>query len=337
MSRGFVTPSALAVWGCLLAGSAIAANVEFGLYRSIDRGSSWIRVGREIPRDVRINAVSAVGQAAIAGTDRGIFVSQDGGVTWRRSGSGAGETTRVLAVVAHGARVFAGTRMHGVLASADGGASWKAANAGLSDHHVRSLLSADGRLYAGTDAKGVFVSVDDGRSWTSRSVGLPGFSQVHALAAIDGVVFAGLYSKGLHRWDESIASWVDVGDVRPFSLAAAGGILLVGHNGDRGVVISADLGRTWRDGNAGLPFNPPIWAMGVDRERIYVGTSRTVAPGSDDLGLPSDGLFVSADRGASWSRSDTGLPLNSSAVAFAVTKEFVLAGIVTRGTGRVGR
>lgn len=250
-------------------------------------------------------------------------MSRDAGEHWQPAQKGLGTESRVLCLTAHASRVFAGTHRHGVLFSDDEGMTWSAVNAGLTDGYVRSLLVVGTTLYAGTDTKGVFVSENNGTSWRSQPAGLPESSQVFDLAAVDGRVFAALYSKGLYRWEVERGVWVKSGEVVPLELVAAGETLVVGHN-PGGIFVSDAQGKIWQDGNAGLPADAPIWTLAAEGERVWVGTTGRVGLDSDVIGL-----FVSQDRGKSWTRSDVGLPPASAAVSFVVTRQFILAGITT--------
>ena len=136
-----------------------------------------------------------------------------------------------------------------------------------------------------------------------------------------GTVFAGLYSKGLYRWDAERGLWTKSGKVFPLEIVAVGKTLVVGHN-PGGVFVSADHGETWLDGNVGLPVNAPTWTLAADDERVFLGTSGKIGIIPEEVSL-----FISKDRGASWNKSDAGLPPSAAAISFVVTKQFVLAGI----------
>jgi len=312
------------IMGVSLAGIAVGAEGKFSLYKSTDHGTSWTKVGPGLVAEARINALSMVKEVVIAGTDRGIFVSHDAGANWQPSQNGPGTEARVLSFARHAGRLVAGTQNHGVLASDDAGRTWNAVNQGLTDLYVRSLLIVGTRFYAGTDRRGVFVSEDGGASWTNHRAGLPDSAQVFDLASVDGTVFAGLYSQGLYRWDAERGLWVKSGEVAPLEIVAAGKLLVAGHN-PGGVFVSEDRGKTWQDGNSGLPLTAPIWTLAADGKQVWAGTTGKVGLGPDEAGL-----FVSQDRGKSWTRSDTGLPPSSAAVSFLVSKSFILAGIFVK-------
>lgn len=298
----------------------VAASV-FSLYKSTNQGSTWVPVGRGLPPEARINALEVAGTITVAGTDRGILISRDAGMHWQPATQGVGTETRVLCLTTQVGRVFAGTHQHGVLVSGDGGATWQTMNHGLTDWYVRSLLTAGTNLYAGTDREGVFVSTDAGASWTNQRAGLPASSQVFDLASLGEAIFAGLYSRGLYRWSAKDGLWEKTGEVAPLELVATGKTLVVGHN-PGGIFISEDYGKTWDNGNAGLPVNAPVWTLAAGEGRVFVGTTGKLGLGAEDVSL-----FVSKDQGKSWTRSDSGLPVPGAAICFAITREFILVGI----------
>jgi len=72
----------------------------------------------------------------------------------------------------------------------------------------------------------------------------------------------------------------------------------------------------WMDASAGLPKQAPIWTMADLGRRVLVGTSGPAA------------MFRSETLSTHWLPSDAGLPRGSSAVAFGVGVDRVLAGVL---------
>jgi hypothetical protein len=204
----------------------------------------------------------------------------------------------------------------------DKGQGW-VPNTAFPAKKVRCLLALEGNLYAGTDGNGVFFSNDGGHSWAELP-GLPAHSQVFALSAVDGRLFAGLYSQGLYSWIGQNRHWKKVGPVFPLVLAAIDRTLVAGHN-PGGLYWSDDLGASWSKGTAsppetflapvakgfGLPAEAPVWELASDSELVFAGAA--------------SGIYYSEDRGRTWDRAATGLPSDSPGVAFLVKRGFVLA------------
>lgn len=296
---------------------------SFAVFQSLDGGDTWTHSSRGLPTHARINAVLADGPRVLAGTDAGLFRSDDDGASWAPVTVLAESPPRILAITVHAGRIFLGTDRHGLIASADRGRIWTR-KAGVASVKIRSLLGVGTTLYAGTDAESVQVSDDAGETWTPLGKGWPPLGQAFALAELDGRIYAGLYSQGLHRWNEGAASWERVGNGVPLALASTGGTLVAGHN-PGGLHASHDAGARWEQGrirtapSSGLfdtlapSQDGPVWEMAGDAERVFAG----VGPG----------ILRTTDRGRTWSRLAGGLPEEAPGIAFWVRGVRVFAAV----------
>ena len=156
-----------------------------GVYRSIDDGATWTRLGPvagspgSLPADVQSYALARIGTGPttlyfLATANYGIFKSIDDGATWATANTGisgtnvfntsfsgaAGSTAELLAYV-HGS---------GVYRSADTGATWTPSNTGLPANFA-ALGGIDREtgqtLYIGLDKQGVYKTIDGGASWSA--------------------------------------------------------------------------------------------------------------------------------------------------------------------------
>jgi hypothetical protein len=305
---------------------------EYAVYKSTDRARSWVRGDSGLPSDVRVNALGLIEGVALAGTDAGVFRSTDNAASWRPTRLDGGTSVRVLDFATMGSQVFAASDGSGVLVSADGGANWNP-TAGMTNGKVRCLLTSRDALYAGLDEGGVRRSVDAGRSWQSLTNGLPAKAQVFALTAVEGQVFAGLYSQGLYVLDPRGVGWTRADTMKPLVLAASTDTLIAGHN-PGGLHWSADRGRTW-DGDSkateppllltppGLLDEPaseaPVWALASSHGLTLAGAAA--------------GTYFSEDGGRYWTRCRTGLPSQAPGIAFLVSDRMVLVSIPTTPSG----
>jgi photosystem II stability/assembly factor-like uncharacterized protein len=254
-----------------------------------------------------------------AGTDSGLFVADDSSQSWKAAGGLTSKSGRIISLVTSGANVFVGTDGHGMLVSTDRGKSW-VRNTSLRAKKVRCLLFEDDRLFVGTDTDGVFESGDFGNTWRELAGGLPAGAQIFDLAMVKGKLFAGLYSKGLYGWRDWDNHWTKSGTVSPLVLVTSGDTLIAGHN-PGGLYWSDDRGASWfkvKGNGAGgvgilpeLPSDAPVWEAGANDKLAFAGAS--------------DGIYVSEDRGRSWTRTRKGLPDNCPGIAFLVTPHLVLA------------
>jgi hypothetical protein len=312
MGRNWLLVCAL---GMLVVGEAARAAGKHGIYRTLDRGRSWVRSDQGIDAKFRINGFAELRGRVFAGTDGGVYVSMDEGRTWTlAAGTSVG---RVLSMAVVGDKVFAGTDKIGLIASGDGGLSWTRVRS-LTGNYVRSLLASGGTLFAGMDVDGVLGSADGGASWVAMKKGLPLGGQIFAMAESKGRLYAGLYARGLYGWSEG--EWEKVGEVVPLELAALGEMLIAGHN-PGGIHWSGDGGKRWAQATAvkssdfgGLTAGAPVWKLGAGSGLAMAGAA--------------DGVFVSEDGGRTWARARTGLPTGAPGISFHIGAKYSLAGFV---------
>ncbi len=179
-----------------------SAHFGDGLYKSIDAGKTWKRVGLETsehigriiidPRNTDVVYVASQGPLFSAGGERGLYKTTDGGATWTRSlfiSENTGITDIVLdpknadVIYAatyprrrHVGQAIGGSMEGGLHKSTDGGKSWTKLGNGLPTGDVgRAGLAIEGRtsptqVFAFIEASGaqsgLYRSIDDGATWT---------------------------------------------------------------------------------------------------------------------------------------------------------------------------
>lgn len=175
-----------------------------GVYRTLDGGKSWKRMGLEHsehigriqidPRDSRVVWVAAYGPLWSSGGDRGIYRTADGGETWQRVLFVSDDTgfadvlldprdPDTVYAAAHQRRRHVWTLVDGgpesgIHKSTDGGKTWRKVDSGLPKGDIGriglALSPQDGDVvYAVVEAEGdqggFFRSSDRGESWEKRS------------------------------------------------------------------------------------------------------------------------------------------------------------------------
>src|SRR5712691_5533808 len=106
-----------------------------GLYKTVDGGRSWSRIGKNLP-DQFVSAITfdhARPDVLYIGGGSGVFASRDGGVTWELRDRGL-ESHNVLALVASRAKpglLFARTNGSGLYRSRDDAAMWEHVTLGI--------------------------------------------------------------------------------------------------------------------------------------------------------------------------------------------------------------
>ena len=175
-----------------------------GMYKSVDGGRTWQRLGlsdsRQIgkilvdPKDPNLVFVAALGHAYGPNPERGVFRSRDGGKTWSRvlfhdENTGAidlafdpYDSRTILAALWQTRRppwnVYPPSNGpgSGLYRSTDGGDTWKPVTGDLPSEKLGRIRiafapSLRGRVYALVDAKsgGLYVSDDAGARWRRAS------------------------------------------------------------------------------------------------------------------------------------------------------------------------
>jgi photosystem II stability/assembly factor-like uncharacterized protein len=141
-----------------------------GLFKSDNRGVTWRKTGRGLPKPV------CGGRALVIDPQ-------------------------------NPQRIYAGTAGQGVFVSADGGATFRAMNKGLETAQIATLLidpSDPAKLYAAVPLRGVFRWKAGLRTWVPLNAGLPvaSFNGVLALDPQDpSILYAGTRDQGIFRLD----------------------------------------------------------------------------------------------------------------------------------------
>ena len=170
-------------------------RVTHGIYRSMDLGESWTKVGLET-EEVNELVTDEYGIIYAGTLGNGVFRSDDNGETWQQIGP---QSKNIRALTSsHGKLIFAGTIDGYIFRSEDGGDNWENvyfAEAKVSDF----MILPDGVIFAGT-GRGVFRSLDNGFIWQNFSEGLPENSYQISLAYdAHGYLYAGTWGDGVFR------------------------------------------------------------------------------------------------------------------------------------------
>ena len=272
--------------------STIRADVSHGdgVYRSTDRGRSWMHLGlsdtrhiseiRIHPRDSDKVWVAALGHAFGPNSERGVYRSADGGATWERvlyrdDRTGAAD----LAL---------DTRNPTVL------------YASLWETH-RNFWE----LVSGGPGSGLWRSTDAGTTWTeiTPNLGVPasatlGKIGVAASPARSGRVWALVESDaapGLYRSDDFGETWTLASDRQDLRYRPWYYMHVFADSQDEDTVYVNNL-RMWKSTDAGAHFTKVPTPHG-DNHDLWIdpGDNRRMIQGNDG------GANVSFNAGASWS------------------------------------
>ena len=265
-----------------------------GIYRTTDRGISWIQVNNGLI-NLSVQVILQTPSCLFAGTAGGLFTSNDEGDHWNaKTGNISGKN--ITSMTAAGSVMAAGTAGDGVFLSTNNGSTWHAANTGITDPFIQSLGTFGSFFFAGTSGGKVFSS-SSGNDWQNSSAGLPPGFPVNAVGQTGTALFAATGGGGIFSSAGPGSSWTRVsgGMANPFvnTFAASGKDLLAGTGGG-GICRSGDSGDSWIPANTGMTGST-VTAMIAKGTQILAGTAGA-------------GFFISNDNGYSWFSRNNGLP-----------------------------
>ena len=294
--------SAASVQALAIGGNGViyAGSFGHGIFRTVDRGATWARVGDGITDPFILSLASMKDGAVYAGTFRGgVFRSRDEGKSWQPVNAGLNRL-EVKALLAVDHELFAGTgdgvyRLHG---SED---HWTPVTSGLDDILVHALArSADGTLFAGTSGKGVFRFSPRSTGWVRMRHGLKdheglieNFIRVLVIDQ-DQSIFAGTFDGGVFRSADGGLTWRSISralpndSIRGIVFSDQGVVVATGN----GIFKTVDKGKQWMPVNKGLANLAVQVLIGSGDKGLYAGTS--------------SGVFRS-DDGVSWMAVNQGL------------------------------
>jgi photosystem II stability/assembly factor-like uncharacterized protein len=277
-----------------------------GIFESHDQGKSWTAVNDV--QDVGVRALAASPSKPsrfVAGTLRGVMLSDDSGKSWTRISDPQNLEMQGITAVAIDPKepniIYAGTA-HLPWRTLDGGKSWESIHNGMiDDSDVFSIYidPANPTNVFASACSGIYASTSRGDVWR-KLLGIPNTSRrthvVRQDLAQPGTIFAGT-TLGLFKSGNGGTTWKLVNGSQVNAVAfdpSQPNSMYLALEYD-GIARSDDHGGTIRPINNGF----------VDRNVSAVTLSGKKLFAVDGQLGETSGVFVSADRGESWSALDS--------------------------------
>jgi hypothetical protein len=262
----------------------VLAGTQAGLYRSVDCGQNWQRIGNGLGA-FPVMAVSLAhndspNPAILLGGAPGMIIrSADDGQSWERSDLGYPDVVATVLAISpsygHDGFVLAGTAKDGIYCSTTKGRHWKTANFGVPDLNVWSLAISPrwetDQIALAVVGDGLFQTTNGARAW--KAIGARELKavplQVTAISPTfgeDNTVYVGTEGNGVwcsfdrgNHWEPAQGTQGVSINCLAFSSTYAGDRTLYTGTVEKGILCSGDGGKTWAAmGHWDLP---PVWAL----------------------------------------------------------------------------
>ncbi len=216
---------------------------------------------------------------------------------WQKTGTLPDGVVESIVISSKTGTVFTGIYGEGLYKSTNGGQDWIKAGTGLPDNLIKSIIvQSDGSILAGFNGKGIYISKDDGNTFAESNTGLTNKNILNIYLSSDGKVYAGSWFYGLvHQSTDNGKTWTDYGakgsDIHSVLVSKANSVF--GGSEYNGLYKTVDNGKTWK-------------TVGFYTYTIY---SLVNATNGDIYAGASNGVSVSNDDGAKWTKMNNGLPI----------------------------
>jgi photosystem II stability/assembly factor-like uncharacterized protein len=260
-------------------GVAVAGTLGNGILRSTDGGQSWQTSSFGLGSADVLALAWGDDEAVVAATEEGLYQSPNGGRAWRVVPQTAGRAFVALAAEAKHV-ILAAPESGPPLRSTDGLANWTPLGDLPDDIQISALMPiAESRIVLGSADHGLLLSMDDGVSWSRVAA-----ASVMSFAANVSRIYAATNTTVLESQDGG-ETWMELPppplhDLR--RLQIVDGMPLI--SGTNSPAVTVDANGAWI-----TLAQMPVPSIGL-----------FAAPDGTLFGSCPDGLFVSRDRGASW-------------------------------------
>ena len=287
----------------------ILAATGGGLYRSSDGGRHWQAVQFERgPQPVYALAGDRSGAVYLGGEGSTVHRSTDGGLGWQAlSPLPAGEAVLALAVSPSADWLLAGTNGSGLFSSRDQGATWQRVD-DVGETYVSTIvLQVAGRppCKSGGDCvmararSGLFATLDGGDTWRKVNGNWDGRLDAVTVAGAEPAWIVATDRGRLYRSTDG-ERWDPWGD----GFGRRGAVFHLSSDPERPEhLVAGTENGLHRSSDGGLHWQEPIDGPGFpSADALAMGSGGLLYLGN------LDGVYSTADGGATWERRSQGLP-----------------------------
>jgi photosystem II stability/assembly factor-like uncharacterized protein len=267
----------------------VFASACSGIYSSHNGGLNWVKF-KGIPntsrRTVHLVQDPQNPLTIYAATTLGLWKTTDDGATWRLTTPDTWSILSILIDPVHSDRLVLGTERLGVELSADGGETYRASNDGFTHRRIADLATDPAHpgwaLVVLTNAvEPVLETRDSGHTWTPLAVGLKNGPPRRVFSSPDGWLAAPAPG-GLLRYNESQGEWTVANEVIEKPVATTRSTAR-GASASSRAASKAAAAATVR---TIVPLRAVVNDVAFSSDAWYAATE--------------SGLYVSRDRGATW-------------------------------------
>jgi photosystem II stability/assembly factor-like uncharacterized protein len=294
----------------------------FGVYRSQDHGTSWMRILSTQETNVPKSGFLKIGETIYITGFKALYYSEDNGISW------------TIKLLPHSFNFYHRTYLtnigndlfisygDGILYTSDRGETWERRNLDFKNHTVIQLSMTNQSLATLTEFNGLYISKDNGQSWEW----VPDHDDYRPrqVYAHDKTIFAS-YLLGIYKSEDEGQTWQKI-----FTLTddipgphAIPDVHLAGWKETliyctyKGTFFSTDLGKTW-DVWPDSDFETDAW--------IFKG----FVHGDTVVLMTQEEFFFTTDFGKNWQKRS--VPEGLTASYYTVTDMLFAESQITMST-----
>jgi photosystem II stability/assembly factor-like uncharacterized protein len=294
-------------------GRIYVGNEGGGLFFSNDFGKSWKHVAlsrfnvRALAVDLRGNVFVAADSFTVLRTEfgkKGLFTLDS--TLQSCVLSGLWGTSVTSAVIGRDSAIVVGTYGRGIWRSTDGGLTWGQAVSGFWYPHVSHICTpGKDEVWLTTPQYGFFRSTNQGASWQQIVSGLDDDDAIELTSEMPGHYVLATWNSGIHISTNNGTDWFRLKEQPegiPLSVAATRtGSVLVGTHSE-GIVLSNDLGKTWKQ--VGLQECEVADLLVLSDDIIVAGSEGITHYYASNIEETKEGrgVYISRNGGLNWKR-----------------------------------